>query len=118
MALKLSLAVFFLRVLQAQWQRWLIVAAVSISTVFGIAYFFFAVFQCGFVTSIQIFILKMVTGQCADRNVGVAMNYTYAILGTISDWTCGLVPIFLLVNSNMPKRAKIMVCCLMAFASM
>jgi len=116
--LKLSLAMFFLRILAAQWQRWLIIAVVSISTAFGVAYFFFAIFQCGWVDNIDVFITRMILGQCASKPVGMAMNYTYSLLGTISDWTCGLVPIFLLKGSNMPRKTKIVVCCLLAFASM
>jgi hypothetical protein len=117
-ALKLSLAIFFLRILASQWQRWLIVTAVSTSTIFGVAYFFFAIFQCGFVSSIQVLIFRMVNGQCAAKPTAMAMNYVYALLGTISDWTCGLVPVFLLRKSNMPKKAKMIVCALLVFASM
>ena len=117
-ALKLSLAIFFLRILASQWQRYVIVAAVTVSTIFGIAYLLFAVFQCGMFDSINIFIVRLVGGMCAKKPVGLAMNYTYAVLGTISDWTCGLIPIFLLRKSNMPLRAKIIVCGLLLFAAM
>lgn len=117
-ALKLSLAVFFLRILSNQWQRWLVIGAVSTSTAFGIAYFFFAVFQCGRVDTINVFIIRMISGQCASKPVGMAMNYTYSLLGAISDWTCGLVPIFLLKDSNMPRKAKVVACGILVFASM
>lgn len=117
-SLKLSLAIFFLCILHTQWQRWIIVAAVSISTACGVVYLFFAIFQCGVVPNIDVFIIRMMSNQCASKPVGMAINFTYSILGTISDWTCGLVPIFLLKDANMPFKAKIVVCCLLAFASM
>lgn len=117
-AFKLSLAIFFLRILITQWQRYLIIGAVTTSTIFGVAYLFFAVFQCGWYTNVDVLILRMVAGKCAPKSVGLGMNYTYATLGTISDWTCGLIPILILRGSNMPRKTKIIVCGLLAFAAM
>lgn len=45
--LKVSLAIFFLRVVNKKWQRWVIYASVGIYCTFGTAWLFIALFQCG-----------------------------------------------------------------------
>jgi hypothetical protein len=117
-ALKLSLAIFFLRVLVTRWQRWIIVTTITLSTIFGVFYFFFAIFQCGYFSNITFFIRRMVMGKCASKSIGLGMNYTYAALTTISDWACILIPIFILRESRMPPRRKLIVGGLMLFASL
>jgi hypothetical protein len=117
MALKLSLALFFFRIMVMRWQRWIILASITASTVFGVAYFFFAIFQCGWFSNIDMFIGRIVQGKCANKSVGLGMNYTYASLATISDWVCGLIPIFILRESTMLLKAKLIVCGLMFLAA-
>lgn len=109
---------FFLRILVVRWQRLVLIVAISTSTIFGVAYFFFAIFQCGFCKNIAVFNYRISEGRCANKFIGLAMNYTYAILTTISDWICGLLPIFILKDSNMPLRAKFVVGGLLAFAAL
>jgi hypothetical protein len=60
----------------------------------------------------------MVRGQCASKSIGLGINYTYAALATISDWACVLIPIFVLRESTMPLRRKLVVGGLMFFASL
>jgi hypothetical protein len=116
-ALKLSLAIFLLRVLVTRWQRWIIATTIALSTTFGVGYFFFAIFQCGYFYNINVFIHRMVRGQCASMSVGLGINYTYAALVTTSDWSCVIIPIFVLRESTMPLRRKLVVGGLMIFAS-
>lgn len=116
-ALKLSLTIFFLRVLITRWQRWIIVTTITLSTTFGVGYFFFAIFQCGYYYNINVFINRMVRGLCASMSVGLGMNYTYAALTTTSDWSCVVIPIFVLRESTMPLKRKLVVGGLMLFAS-
>jgi hypothetical protein len=117
-ALKLSLGIFFLRILLSRWQRLLLLTAITLATVFGLALFFFAIFQCGLFSDIEIFMERMIAGTCAKPRVGLAMNYTYAILTTFSDWICGLLPIFILKDSSMPMQTKLVVGFLLALAAM
>jgi len=44
---KLSLGMFFLRIVLQRWQQWLVKGVMAMSVVFGIAYTFFVIFQCG-----------------------------------------------------------------------
>lgn len=116
--LKLSLAVFFLRILTILWQRWIILTTVTLTTVFGIVNLFFAIFQCGYFSDITVFVDRLVRNKCASEAIGLGINYTYASLATTSDWTCVLVPIFVLQKSTMPTKRKSVVGGLMVFASL
>ncbi|TLD18271.1 Aldehyde dehydrogenase [Venturia nashicola] len=114
--LKLSLAIFFLRILRILWQRWIILTTITLTTVFGIVDLFFAIFQCGYFSEITIFVDRLVHNKCASKGLGWGINYTYAALATTSDWTCVLVPIFVLQASTMPTKRKVVVGGLMIFA--
>lgn len=47
MALKISLGLLLLRVLVRKWMRWAIYITLIISIIFGSAYLFLVMFECG-----------------------------------------------------------------------
>ncbi|KAG9645928.1 hypothetical protein KCU64_g10726, partial [Aureobasidium melanogenum] len=57
--LKISLAIFFLRIVVRPWQRKVIYAATTVYAVYATAFAFVAVFQCGIPTN---FLIKEATG--------------------------------------------------------
>ncbi|KAF2429293.1 hypothetical protein EJ08DRAFT_572017, partial [Tothia fuscella] len=115
--LKISLCLFFMRFLITRWQRLVILSTVILATLFGVAHLFFAIFQCGYFTDIDQFIVRIATGACASEPISKGMNYTYAVLTMITDWICGLLPIFILKGSTMPRKTKWAVGTLLAFGS-
>ncbi|KAI4847724.1 hypothetical protein E4T44_04354 [Aureobasidium sp. EXF-8845] len=104
-ALKISLAIFFLRIVVRSWQRKVIWIVTTIYTVYAIAFAFIAVFQCGIPTN---FLIKEAAGICIHDDVLQPMNYVHASLNAISDWTFACLPIFVLWNAQMPRSAKIL----------
>jgi hypothetical protein len=103
-ALKISLAIFFLRIVVQTWQRRVIWIVTAIYTVYAIAFAFVAVFQCGIPTN---FLIKEAVGICIHDDVLQPLNYVHASLNAISDWTLACLPIFVLWNAQMPRSAKI-----------
>ena len=103
-ALKISLAIFFLRIVVRQWQRRVIWIVTAIYTIYATAFAFVAVFQCGIPTN---FLIKEAVGICIKDDVLQPLNYIHASLNAISDWTFAFLPIFVLWNSQMPRSAKI-----------
>jgi hypothetical protein len=103
-ALKISLAIFFLRIVVRRWHRRVIWIVTSIYTVYAVAFAFVAVFQCGIPTN---FLIKEASGICIHDEVLQPMNYVHASLNAISDWTFACLPIFVLWNSQIPRSAKI-----------
>jgi hypothetical protein len=104
-ALKISLAIFFLKIVVRTWQRRVIWVVTAIYTVYAIAFAFVAVFQCGIPTN---FLIKEAVGICIHDDVLQPLNYVHASLNAISDWTFACLPIFVLWNAQMPRSAKIL----------
>ena len=104
MIFKIALGLFFLRIMVEKWQRLAIYTTVGFSTVFGIAYWFFAVFQCGSPTD---FLKNELTGNCVGWTALYPVNLTAGLVNAIADWILALLPIFLLHKTQMPLPGKI-----------
>jgi hypothetical protein len=118
MLLKISIGVFFLRIVQSNSQRIIIYTAMACSSLFSIAMFLFAVFQCGIYHGPLQFILRKLTNQCASESTALAMVYTHAVVTMITDWTFLILPIWLLRRSVLSLRDKWIVGLFLAFASL
>lgn len=102
--LKISLAIFFLRVIVQRWQRNVIIGATFIYTLYGIMFAFLAVFQCGVP---EHFLIKQSAGKCIPDNILQPLNYLHGSLNAASDWTFALLPISVLWHAKIPRSAKI-----------
>ncbi|KAF2756963.1 hypothetical protein EJ05DRAFT_501502 [Pseudovirgaria hyperparasitica] len=104
--LKVSIGLFFLRVLLRPWQRWAFYVALSFATAAGTTYAFLATFQCGLPTKL---FQNIIHDKCLPRSVNLGFSYMYSITNIIADLTFVLIPIWMLRNSQMGRRAKISV---------
>jgi hypothetical protein len=118
MVLKMSLAVFFLRIALNFWHRMIIYTAVSVSTVYSVGMFLFAVFQCGYYKSALEFITKRFSGKCASDQTALGMTYAHATITTLTDWTFLLLPFLILRDSLMKRNEKWTVGSILGFAAM
>ncbi|CAD0081440.1 unnamed protein product, partial [Aureobasidium vineae] len=101
--LKLSLAVFFLRIVVAKWQRYTIIIGTSIFSLFTLAFFFVAVFQCGPPSQ---FLLNNAKGKCLPWSVTGPLNYIHGTLNAITDWIFVSLPMLVIRNANMNRKGK------------
>jgi hypothetical protein len=116
--LKLSLGIFFLRILVDKWQRMIVYLVVTLSSAFGIGYFFYAVFQCGIPNSGGFtFWEKKIEGRCYSSAQTVGPGDTHAVISTITDITLACLPITMLRKSRLPRREKLVVGGILAFAA-
>jgi hypothetical protein len=124
---KLSLAIFFLRVVNQRWQRQVIIGSVTLYTLFGTAWLFVAIFQCG---SPADYGKNEALGKCLPfRTVLRPLNYTHGVLNAVTDWIFAIskprdncfffetrrltlleVPIFVVRAAQMHRQQKITVC--------
>jgi hypothetical protein len=109
MVLKIALAIFFLRITVHKWQKYTIHAALILSTVFSVAFFFFALFQCGPLKDATKFVAMKTSGQCLSKSLVMIMSYVHAGIVSITDLLFALLPILLLKDANMVKREKVVV---------
>jgi hypothetical protein len=114
---KVSLAYYFLRIVIDQRTRQLIYAVLTIFSIYSFGYFFFAIFQCG-IPSGSSFWERKIALECASDSVGLGLGYTHAILTASSDLIFLSLVIPIVVKSRLRMREKVIVCLLMAFATL
>jgi hypothetical protein len=102
-----------------KWQKWIIYITMAISTVFGIAYFFFSVFQCGYFSSIWVFLERRMTNQhCVAPTSALAMGYVQSSISAITDWTFAILPVFVLRHVRINDREKFTVFFILSLAAL
>jgi hypothetical protein len=107
LVLKISLALFFLRIMVKPWQQKVVYIAITISTIVSIGYFFFAVFQCGYTSgSAWVFFIRKLSNQCITPTQIIAVSYTHAGVTTFTDIVFAALPLFMLRGSKMATRER------------
>lgn len=104
--LKVSLGLFFLRVVQVKWQRKIIYAVVIMSTIIQTYHAFFYIFACGNPSNYP---ENMVAGKCIDGRIQVDLAYEQAAVTTFTDFVFALIPIPLLWDTTLDLRSKLSV---------
>jgi hypothetical protein len=107
--LKISLGIFYLRIMVDKTSRRIIYCVVSASGGFGVLYFFFIVFQCGAPIPGPTFWERFISKQCAPNAAVLAMGYTHAIITALTDLTFAILPVKMVWNSKMNVRHKFLV---------
>ncbi|KAF2492430.1 hypothetical protein BU16DRAFT_114088 [Lophium mytilinum] len=102
--LKISLGIFFNRIVVKPWQKTLVLVVVIVSTVQCTANFFFVIFRCG--TPVGDYLIKQLAGECATRRTNLILLYMHATVTTVTDWIFAGLPIAILWNAKMDIRTK------------
>jgi uncharacterized membrane protein YfcA len=113
--LKVSLGLFFLRVLTKRWQRLLFHVLLIVSAAYGFFYVLTAIFACGDPAKIADTMLG--SKKCLPAAFILATGYLYGALNVIADWTFVLIPICVLIESDLDRRSKISVSIVMALGA-
>jgi hypothetical protein len=79
----------------------------------GVVFFFVTLFQCW---PISYFWNTNQKGSCVSPDVIIALTYLYSVFSVISDFTCAILPIFLVAKLNMGRRTKLAIIPLLAMA--
>lgn len=114
-ALKISLGLFFLRLLTKPWQRRLFHTILAVSALYGVFYFFATIFVCGNPAKLADSLLG--SRRCAPTGFILATGYLYGIINVVADWIFTLIPILILIDSDMDRSSKISVGLVMGFAA-
>jgi hypothetical protein len=114
--LKVSIGIFLLRVSVHPVHVWIIRLVIIGTIVFGTLYLFVAAFQCRPVA--DFWRLDPGAKTCLDPKIIVDITYAAGALVSLSDWTYGILPLFIVWDLQMTRKAKSLVACLLAFAAM
>jgi hypothetical protein len=107
--LKVSLCLFFLRIMVSKRQRYIIYSIAAFSTVFGTAYFFYGLLQCGAPVESELFWKKRILGLCVQRGSILGMSYTHAIVSAATDLSLAVLPIPMIVRAKITRNEKFIV---------
>ncbi|KAI4724979.1 hypothetical protein E4T49_07319 [Aureobasidium sp. EXF-10728] len=112
---KISLAIFFLRIVVAQWQRRLIIIPTALFTLYSLAYMFLTTFRCGPPRHI---LLNTARGNCLTADIITPMLYVSGIFNACMDVMFACLPTTFLWNSQMPIKTKISCCILLSMGGL
>jgi hypothetical protein len=113
--LKISLGLFFLRVLTKRWQKILFHVIMVVSSAFGLFYILVSVFQCG--NPAKLADNFFASQKCLPPAIGLTSGYVYGVVNVLADWTFVLIPIVVLLDSEMDRRSKISVSIVMTLGA-
>lgn len=105
MVLKISLGIFFARIVIKRWHFLLIYITVGVTIFSSAAAFFYSLFRCG--PNIDDYVIQQLTGKCMPRYLDRFMAYQQAAFVTLTDLVFVMLPVSILWNSNMSRRSKI-----------
>lgn len=104
-----------MRVLTKRWQRLLFHVLLVVSAAYGFFYVMKSIFVCGDPAKIADTMLG--SKKCLPAGLILATGYIYGVLNVIADWTFVLVPISILVDSDLDRRSKISVSLVMVLGA-
>lgn len=113
--LKLSLAIFFLRVIPHGWQRKVLYIATAIYTAYGTAFTFIIIFQCG---NPHDFFINEAQGKCIPDTILQPLYYTAGAMNALTDWIFSILPVTVLWSAAIPRSTKISAGCLLGLGSL
>ncbi|KAJ4991861.1 integral membrane protein [Stagonosporopsis vannaccii] len=113
--LKISLGLFFLRVLTKRWQTVIFHTILGVSAAYGLFYTFTTLFVCGDPAKLADSLAG--SRKCLPAGFILATGYIYGVINIIADWTFVLIPIVILVDSDIDRRSKISVSIVMGLGA-
>ncbi|KAJ4330244.1 hypothetical protein N0V87_010166 [Didymella glomerata] len=113
--LKISLGLFFLRVLTKRWQKIIFHTILGVSATYGLFYTFTTIFVCGDPAKLADSLVG--SKKCLPAAFILTTGYLYGCINVIADWTFVLIPIVILIDSDIDRRSKISVSIVMGLGA-
>ncbi|KPM36352.1 hypothetical protein AK830_g10220 [Neonectria ditissima] len=110
---KISIGYLILRITVRTLDTFIIYGTMLVTLLAGLTFFFVTLFQC---RPISFFWNHDQEGSCVSVDVIMALTYLYSVFSLISDFTCAILPMFLVWSLNMDRRSKIALIPILAMA--
>ncbi|KAH6671296.1 hypothetical protein B0J14DRAFT_456764, partial [Halenospora varia] len=103
--IRLSVAVFLLRLTSKRLHRWIIYITIAAMLVFSLFYFFLVLLQC---SPIHYFwgVYFGVKGKCINPSIVPRASIAHSVISFVVDWILGLLPIAILYELEMKTSQK------------
>jgi len=113
-ALRLSLCLLFLRITTVLWQRWSLYGVAIVTTfINSINLFRLNIFYCYPVQYYWEESLDYPASACVSATTEDRLFYAQYSISIAADWATSFLPLFILKNSKMSTKAKVLTCCLL-----
>ncbi|PMD25880.1 hypothetical protein NA56DRAFT_564534 [Hyaloscypha hepaticicola] len=111
--IRLSIGFYLLRICLFKVHTWIIRITMFIITLLTVMYFLFCTFQC---RPVNYFWLQFdgEKGRCSSPLLVQNVSISYAVFAAVTDIIFGILPITVIWNLNMNRKAKMVVGCLLA----
>ncbi|CAG8974144.1 hypothetical protein HYALB_00002781 [Hymenoscyphus albidus] len=103
---RLTVAVFLLRLSNRALHRWIIYITTGAYTIFSIFFFFLVIFQCKPISYFWGQYAGM-KGHCTGSKMIPSASIAQSVVAFVADWIMGLLPIHVLYGLQMNKRMKL-----------
>jgi rhodopsin domain-containing protein len=107
--LKISLAIFFLRIIIEPWQRAIVYGIISVATSAGVVYFIYTVFGCGVPVRAELHWERKMTQTCGPKSLVYGMSYMQSVVTTCTDLLLVLIPISVARKATINGKEKAVV---------
>ena len=117
---KISVCIFLMRITVRRIDIWLLYIVMILTVIAGIVFMLLMLLQCkplSYFWTSRAFDPD-IHGSCIGIEVIIAMTYVYSAFAALCDFTCGILPIFLVRKLQMRQRNKIAVVAILSMACM
>ncbi|KAF1351675.1 hypothetical protein EJ07DRAFT_31159, partial [Lizonia empirigonia] len=105
---KIAIGLFLLRITIVPIHIWIIRTIMAVSIVVGLAFTILVIFQCKPV-SYWWDLDPTHTGTCLSASMIMSFTYVVSALNSVADWTFGILPILVVKDLQMKRRAKFII---------
>jgi hypothetical protein len=115
--LKIAVGLFLLRITIVPLHIWIIRIIMMVAAFLGVAYTLLVIFQCQPI-SFWWDLSSEQNGTCLSASLVMIFTFVVSGLNSFADWTFGILPIFIVKDLQMKKRAKVLVSSIIGLAAM
>ncbi|PVH99654.1 hypothetical protein DM02DRAFT_528532 [Periconia macrospinosa] len=116
LTVKISLGIFFMRIVVQAWHTKLIYTTIAIATVSSVTTFFYCIFRCG--SNVSNYVVNQLKDKCMNRITDRFFAYQHAAVGLLTDCVFVMLPVSLLWKINMERRSKILAGVILSVATL
>lgn len=111
--LKVSIALFLLRIASKPWHRWILYGLIGVTVVFGLFFGCFLLFECHPISNFW----TLTQTNCIAETIMIKVTLVHSSIMAAGDWICALLPIALVWDVQMNKRMKTSVALILALGA-
>jgi len=104
MFIKLSIAIFLLRIAVKKRYIWTLRISIAIVTIWSLAIFLYDIFQCTPVAAQ--WDVTITPSKCVSGDSFVSAAYSVSVMSILSDWMYAIMPIFMVWSIQMTAQKK------------